>query len=560
MSIKLVKRAIETFLASETPEVMCLTGKWGVGKTYSWKFFLKKAKEDNKIGLSKYAYVSLFGLTSLDQLKLSIFENSIASKDVGIEPSLSTLRTNTLAAVKVLGRQSVSILERLPWAKNFADAFNSVSFLSVTGTIVCLDDLERRGQALQMKEVLGLVSYLKEQRGCKVVLIFNEDVFKEEEATEFKRYVEKVADYNIEFAPSAEDSLRIALPDPTDIGRWISKGCVSLKISNIRLIKRMARLASQTAPILKDFDPRILEAIIKTLVLLVWCTYATEEGAPTIAFLKSRRFQSWMGSLKQQDLSSEEQGWNRLLDEYGFSRMEQIDLILLAGIQKGYFDDEGISSYGAAEHAKIKAARGQNEFSKAWELFHGSFKNNDEEVVAALYSSFKKNVQFIDPANASAVVSLLRELGQTDKAKELIQCYVRERNDERQFFDMSQYPFSDLITDQELNTALSQKFKSFKDDRSPNDILKQLASGGGWSAEDIVLLEKLSADDFYKLFMATEGDELLRLVHGSLTFRNIGNAGPELKGISNRAVEALVRIGKQSKLNARRLAKFKINV
>ncbi len=560
MSITLVRKAIGSFLASNRPEVMCVTGKWGVGKTYSWKLFLQTAKEKpNGFGLPKYAYVSLFGLSSLDNLKTAIFESSIGAKDIGIEPSLASLKTNTLAVANSLGRQSLSFLERLPWAKNFADALNAVSFLSVTDTLVCLDDLERKSKSLQMNEVLGLVSYLKEQRRCKVVLIFNEDVFEQEESKEFKRYVEKVAEYNIQFAPSAADCVSIALPEQTDVNRWISSGCISLGLSNIRLIKRIAWLALLIEPIFKDFDPSVLEASIRLLALLVWCTYATEEGAPTIDFLKTRRFQSWMGTLKQPDLSAQEQGWNRLLDEYGFNRMEEIDLILLDGIKRGYFDEDSLAKYAATEDAKVKTAKRRNEFTDAWSLFHGSFKNNEEEVLAELYSGLKKNLEYADPANANAVISLLKDLGHPDKAKELIELYV-QRNKERSFFDLSQYPFAELITDEEFKAAFDAKFKSFKDERPVTEILKNLATGGGWSPEDIAALERLTVDDFYNLFMETEGDELSRIVNGSLTFRNIGNAGSELKAISQRAVDALVRIGKVSKLNERRLMKYKIGV
>ena len=35
MSTALVEKEIERFLASPEPEVLCLRGKWGVGKTYS---------------------------------------------------------------------------------------------------------------------------------------------------------------------------------------------------------------------------------------------------------------------------------------------------------------------------------------------------------------------------------------------------------------------------------------------------------------------------------------------------------------------------------------------
>jgi hypothetical protein len=410
-----------------------------------------------------------------------------------------------------------------------------------------------------MRDLLGLVSYLKEQRRCKVILIFNEDVFQGEEADEFRRYVEKVADYNIQFAPSSADCVGIALPEQTELNHVIGQSCIFLGISNIRLIKRITRLAHLVAPIFNKFDQSILAATAKSLALFVWSTYGIED-APPIDFLKSRRFQSWMGTLKQKDLSPKEQEWNLLLDEYGFTRMEDIDLVLLDGVQKGYFDETKIADYAALQDTKVKAAKGQNDFSNAWSLFHDSFKDNEKEVSAALYSALKNNLQYIDPANANAVISLLKDLGDADRAKELIDLYVGKRSTERDFFDLSQYPFADLITDTEFKAAIEERFRSFPDTRLPTEILMGLGSRGGWSAEDIVALEKLSTDDFYNLFMSLEGEQLLKIVHGSLTFRNLGNASPQLKAISERAVEALVRIAKASKLNEMRVKKFKIGI
>jgi hypothetical protein len=134
------------------------------------------------------------------------------------------------------------------------------------------------------------------------------------------------------------------------------------------------------------------------------------------------------------------------------------------------------------------------------------------------------------------------------------------RSNEREFFDLSQYPFADLMTDEEFKAAIEERFRSFKDERSPREILMNLGTRGGWSTEDIVALEKLSVEDFYNLFTALEGEELSRIVHGSLTFRNLGNAAPELRAISERAVEALVRIARTSKLNEMRVKKFKIGI
>ena len=110
VSINLVKKEISRFLASTDPEVVCIRGKWGIGKTYTWNALLKEAKEAGKVGLNGYSYVSLFGLENLDQVRLSVFENSVSKNDIGVEPSIETIQSNTAAIAKKLGKKSVSII------------------------------------------------------------------------------------------------------------------------------------------------------------------------------------------------------------------------------------------------------------------------------------------------------------------------------------------------------------------------------------------------------------------------------------------------------------------
>ena len=38
-----VEKEIARFLVSPEPEVLCISGKWGVGKTFSWNVFLRTA-------------------------------------------------------------------------------------------------------------------------------------------------------------------------------------------------------------------------------------------------------------------------------------------------------------------------------------------------------------------------------------------------------------------------------------------------------------------------------------------------------------------------------------
>jgi hypothetical protein len=84
MSIKLVKEEIGKFLAHQEPEVLCIRGKWGVGKTYTWAKELETAQRTNAVKLPRYSYVSLFGVNSLEELKFAVFENVITLSD-GLE-------------------------------------------------------------------------------------------------------------------------------------------------------------------------------------------------------------------------------------------------------------------------------------------------------------------------------------------------------------------------------------------------------------------------------------------------------------------------------------------
>jgi hypothetical protein len=72
--------------------------------------------------------------------------------------------------VKRLGKKSLGFIQQLPTVKSYVGGLGPLSFLSVREMIVCIDDLERHGKDLRLVDVLGLVSALKEQKRCKVVL------------------------------------------------------------------------------------------------------------------------------------------------------------------------------------------------------------------------------------------------------------------------------------------------------------------------------------------------------------------------------------------------------
>lgn len=124
MTLKAVKDQIKQFLASPTPEVLAIRGAWGTGKTYLWNSLLKAAAETQTIGLRKYAYVSLFGTTTLDSAKVGVFQNTVETTQIGRPPSLESFKKNSDGFWASLGRSSSKLVEYIPGANDFSAALN----------------------------------------------------------------------------------------------------------------------------------------------------------------------------------------------------------------------------------------------------------------------------------------------------------------------------------------------------------------------------------------------------------------------------------------------------
>jgi len=117
MSIKVVHEEIQRFLQNPDPEVLCLKGKWGVGKTYAWNYYLNQAAEEGKLGLDKYAYVSLFGLKDLEDIKYALFESTHSKEDLKKGPTINSLQ-NGIGWVKKNYRKGASLLTKNPYIRS----------------------------------------------------------------------------------------------------------------------------------------------------------------------------------------------------------------------------------------------------------------------------------------------------------------------------------------------------------------------------------------------------------------------------------------------------------
>jgi AraC-like DNA-binding protein len=232
--------------------------------------------------------------------------------------------------------------------------------------------------------------------------------------------------------------------------------------------------------------------------------------------------------------------------------MDEFDQSIYKVIKCGYLEETGFIEEAQKLETQILASELEQSFSAAWGLFHDTFADNQEILIKALVDSFKKSVRHISPLNLSGTSMLLRQLGESAIADELIDYYMDKRANERALFDLDNHPFSSDIRDEVIRSRFRKQFAERQVALSLQDAVMYIAAGNGWSQDHINSLMAASEDDFYRLFKENHGKSLNAIIKSCLEFE----ARDEYKKIGQAARAALQTIGNESPLNAIRVRRY----
>ena len=556
MTLSIVREEIFRFLESKNAEVLVLKGEWGTGKTFTWKRLLKEYIQHNELPTSRYSYVSLFGSNSLQDFKFLLFQQSIQNSTIGSEASVSSFKENAVGFSEMFGRKGFGLFGSLPMIKGFSAELRSLAFLSLTNTLVCLDDLERKGRGLEVRDILGLVSQLKEEKNCKTVIILNEQGLADSDQEQFELYREKVIDIELAFTPNVDECISVGLESDDKIDQKLKPKIAELGITNIRIIFRIKRLISIILPHLEEYEPELSDQAIHTVVLFCWCYLADDSTSPNYEFVKKSGL-ALLG-LKDDDAREEEKAWTSILHSYQFSSVDEFDLVLAGIVESGYIDPEALKAPLEGLNARMLANKGDKSFEEAWRLYHDSFEDNQDDVIDLIYSRFKENVSYISPLNLNGTVSLLRELGREDLADSCIDHYVSSRSDTPELFNLQSYPFSGEISDPQIRKRFEEAYISAVPPKPLRETVEGIAGKTGWGREDISVMASASEDDYYTLFKGENGPHLHSFVNACLQFKRIEGLDDEERSIAEKAETALRRIAGESAVNRRRVASYGI--
>ncbi|GLI56178.1 hypothetical protein PM10SUCC1_16920 [Propionigenium maris DSM 9537] len=169
-------------LGSDKKYSFLITGKWGIGKTHTYKEFAREKEQK---------YYSLFGISNLRELEVMMLkENKF--------PALNKIESNT--ETKFIRNLIKGFLKDKIKLQNTLEAISINNLVEMSTikdlnyspkSIVCFDDLERC--KIPMEDLMGFIERVKQK--TNVVVLCNKDVIDEDQKKVYKTYKEKVIDF-----------------------------------------------------------------------------------------------------------------------------------------------------------------------------------------------------------------------------------------------------------------------------------------------------------------------------------------------------------------------------
>lgn len=568
MSVSKVKSALVDFVKVEKDRAIVLKGDWGTGKTHLWKQIVLESRDSFR--KRNYSYVSLFGLSSLKDLKRSIYENKVYRERAHIASDESSFEENLK---DISGRFA-------GWMRKGSSLFNDVSamgvkgigpiveslqFLRVTDTLVCLDDFERKGSGLHDREVLGLISLLTESKNCRVVMLLNDGTLKS--GDDFFLYHEKVFDYEVTFNPSVDEAVDLVFDFDDELHEVIAKNSAKLKINNIRLLKKIDYFVGLLKPTLKGVNAQLVEQALHVLPLAILAKYGGGTAKVDIDFILAYEGGYVGASLSGDEVDESEvekrksiEEKNKYLEEYGFTRCDEFDVAVIDLVAKGYVDEESLRSVISALETKIKHDSEIALLKKAWDVFHSSFFDNEGEVFAAFELAIDKALLKFSINDLDSVVSVYFDAGRHDRLKEIVDEYfegVSFSDDVREKSDIFRWPENVYI-----QKKLDEYFDGLVVERNLAELIEHAYHVTSFNSADIRnSVAKKTEAEFYDYFSNLDDYNLTNYVRMCLKCGQVSSPDDVVQDSFNeifvKTYRCLMRLSELSLLNKARMSKFK---
>ena len=368
-------------------------------------------------------------------------------------------------------------------------------------------------------------------------------------------------DFEIKYVPSPSDCGNLVFDKKDPNLLLASQYTQMLGITNIRILQRIRRAIGVLVPKVQVYEPEITRNVIHSLVLLTWCYNGKEPGTPSYEYLKRSSYFGFSPRRDKKEQPSEEIEWNEVLQMYGYQTTDEVDGQICFYLENGFLANEKFLTAVESLNASILQSKAQGAFSDIWDIYHGSFKDNETDLINAINDRLRAGAKWISLGNVHDAISLLRELKKNDLADELIDHWIKVTtglNVENLNLDAA--PFSDQIRDEVFRRKLKTAFAAEQKQLPFETVMFNITRGNGWSFVDEQVLAGASSKDFYHFFKNTEDGNLHKYVKACLRFGEFANPSEAQLRIAENTKDALRKIGAESLLNGIRVRGFGIEI
>lgn len=221
------------------PSILLCDGRWGIGKTHYVKTTLKPYLDKHYKKSHKSIYLSLYGVSSLDDFKDRLLSLAYTKNE---NTALFARRSNSAADFSV---------QTFEGTRGVGKALSSIGsivkqyyFNKINNLLIFIDDLERLSSDELRSQILGECLNLCEQKKVKIVVIGNQQKIKAKEDIE-KADIEKAFGDIVTFSRSPSELIGV-LDDMYTGYKALSESqklqiegiLTDHKVDNIRVIRR----------------------------------------------------------------------------------------------------------------------------------------------------------------------------------------------------------------------------------------------------------------------------------------------------------------------------------
>jgi len=505
------KRLLELLSDAEN-KVIALSGRWGTGKTHLWGEVMKESTDETVNGA---LYVSLFGLSGIDQVKRKLME-SVAP---GVE-----------AHPKIWEGAKQAVSSGLKVLEGFHKGFAALSDLNLLllapvmlrDKVIVIDDIERKHEKLGVDEILGFIDEYTQRHRARFVLVLNSDQLAKREVWDTLR--EKVIDQELKLLTTPDEAFSIAVGlHPTRYAESIKRAAIVCRLTNIRIIGKVIKAANRILGD-RELENALLDRVVPSIVLLAAIHYKGLEDGPDFQFALSIGSPSDWGDFVEdgnKEPTKDEKRrakWRLLMNELGIYGCDEFEALVVEFLESGLFDASKLAPIidrYVSEKKNVEAREKANQF-----LFKAFWDHRlSDDQLLELASDLPPIAGLLDPYVCSELDTVLADIpGGGTIGQAIIDGWLvafRSKNCEQV---SDENPFN-----RSLHKDILAEFAAVNSKAQARttvlDACMHVIESNGWGTMQEMAMKRASAADFESAIRSMEIEKLRRFMRRMIEMR-----------------------------------------